>query len=299
MEVPAWQARRVARQTHRLPWRVPAGSTSNSPPAPAAAPVIVDRLVAHAIAKFDPETHEDRENDATADSDVSLSHPEATDFAGTSHLEARGDTLTLKAFYDLICALAHQLFLAGDTDPLGARKIKAIAIITALATGQSPTTSKPRIKVYVRVDADDLDVDTTGGSAFAAGEIEKLGAATLTKIRDWVGHHQVVIQPVLNMQRGDAVDVHDPPPWMRELVMLRDGHCIFPRCTTDARSCDLDHTIPYQPDGPPGQTHAGNLACLCRRHHRAKTSGLWQYTRTPEGHYLWHGPHGTTYLVTR
>ena len=107
-------------------------------------PVIVDRLVAHAIARFDPETHEDRENDATADSDVSLTHPEATDFAGTSHLEARGDTLTLKAFYDLICALAHQLFLDGDTDPLGARKIKAIGIITALATGQPTAASNAK-----------------------------------------------------------------------------------------------------------------------------------------------------------
>ena len=298
LEVPTWQARRVAQQTHRLPYAGARWVDEQLATRTGCGPVIVDRLVAHAIAKFDPETHEDRENDATADSDVSLSHPEATDFAGTSHLEARGDTLTLKAFYDLVCALAHQLFLAGDTDPLGARRIKAIAIITALATGQLPTSSKPRIKVYVRVDADDLDVDTTGGSAFATGEIEKLGAATLTKIRDWVGHHQVVIQPVLNMQRGDAVDVHDPPPWMRELVMLRDGHCIFPRCTTDARSCDLDHTIPYDPDGPPGQTHAGNLACLCRRHHRAKTSGLWRYTRTPEGHYLWHGPYGASYLVT-
>ena len=150
----------------------------------------------------------------TADSDVPLTHPEATDFAGTSHLEARGDTLTLKAFYDLICALAHQLFLDGDTDPLGARKIKAIGIIVALATGRqtldiptkSTSKSTGKVKVYVRVDADDLDVDATGGSAFAAGEIEKLGAATLTKIRSWVGHHQVVIQPVLNMQRRDAVD---------------------------------------------------------------------------------------------
>ena len=25
---------------------------------------------------------------------------------------------------------------------------------------------------------------------------------------------------------------------------------------------------------------------------------VWRYTRTPEGHYLWHGPHGATYLVT-
>jgi hypothetical protein len=42
----------------------------------------------------------------------------------------------------------------------------------------------------------------------------------------------VVIQPELNMARRDAVDSHDPPGWMR----------------------DLDHTIPYDPDGPPGQT---------------------------------------------
>ena len=41
----------------------------------------------------------------------------AADFAGTSHLEASGDTLTLKGFYDLVCAIAHQLFLDGDPDP--------------------------------------------------------------------------------------------------------------------------------------------------------------------------------------
>ena len=28
---------------------------------------------------------------------------------------------------------------------------------------------------------------------------------------------------------------------MRDLVILRDGHCVFPGCTTDARDCDLDH----------------------------------------------------------
>ncbi len=65
-------------------------------------PVIVDRLVAQAIAQYDPEDHEKREDDAKAGWDVTLTHPEATDFAGTSHLEAHGDTLTLKAFYDLV-----------------------------------------------------------------------------------------------------------------------------------------------------------------------------------------------------
>jgi 5-methylcytosine-specific restriction endonuclease McrA len=85
---------------------------------------------------------------------------------------------------------------------------------------------------------------------------------------------------------------------MRDLVILRDGHCVFPGCTRDPRGCDLDHITPYDPDGPPGQTSPDNLACLCRRHHRAKTSGLWRYTRTPDDHYLWHGPYGATYLVT-
>ena len=41
-----------------------------------------------------------------------------------------------------------------------------------------------------------------------------------------------------------------------------------------------------------------NLACLCRRHHRAKTTGRWRYLRTPDGDYQWHGPYGATYLVT-
>jgi len=277
-------------------------------------PVIVDRLVAQAIARFDPEEHERREDRGKASWDVGISHPAPTDFAGTSDLTARGDSLDLQPFYDLVCAIAHQLFLDGDTDPLGARKAKALGLIAALLSGAvsgraaldlqavlgtpaQQTRGHGKVKVYVHVDAADLDVDDQGGSAFATGAVERLGGATLVKIRAWVGHHRVIIQPVLNMQRGDAVDVHDPPPWMRELVMLRDGHCVFPGCTRDARNCDLDHIVPYDENGPRGQTSPFNLACLCRRHHRAKTLGLWRYTRTPDGSYLWRGPHGTAHRV--
>ncbi len=80
------------------------------------------------------------------------------------------------------------------------------------------------------------------------------------------------------------VDRHDPPEWMRELVILRDRHCVFPGCQVDARACDLDHINPYVPPetgGPPGQTHPDNLAALCRRHHRAKTHRAWTYRRRP------------------
>ena len=148
--------------------------------------------------------------------------------------------------------------------------------------------------MYARVEARDLEPDT-----LAVGEIEKLGAATLTKIRAWVGHHQVVIQPVLNMASRDAVDSHDPPPWMRDLVTLQRQPLHLPplpgrrqvaaTSTTPSPTTRTDHPAKPGPRTSPA---------LCRRHHRAKTSGRWRYLRTPDGDYTWHGPYDTTYLVT-
>ena len=304
LSIPAWRARRVAQQTHTLPlagarWvdEQLAARTDG-----ACGPVIVDRLVAHAIAEVDPEAHERREDGAQAGWDVlspTPTRPTSPARATSPWTATPSPSPTSTTWSARSPTSCH---LDGDSSPLGVRKITALRLITRAAQGhgtiETASTMAGRVKVYVRVDAADLDVDATGGSALATGEVERLGAATLTKIRDWVGHHQVVVTPVLNLRRRDAVDQHDPPPWMRELVVLRDGHCIFPRCTVDARSCDLDHEIPYDPDGPPGQTCPDNLAALCRRHHRAKTTRLWRYTRTPTGDYLWHGPHGATYLVT-
>ena len=88
---------------------------------------------------------------------------------------------------------------------------------------------------------------------------------------------------------------------MRELVILRDGHCVFPWCGRDARTCDVDHIEPYDEHGPPGQTRPDNLAPLCRRHHNAKTFGRWRYHRAPDGPgdtYTWTDPHGRTFQVT-
>ena len=116
-------------------------------------------------------------------------------------------------------------------------------------------------------------------------------------IARWSG---VTIRPVLDLARADSVDVHDPPQWMRETVIQRDRHCVFPGCGTDARSSDLDHIAPYRsPDegGPPGQTSAANLAPLCRRHHRLKTLTTWTYRRLPDGDYQWTNPHGHTHRV--
>ena len=88
---------------------------------------------------------------------------------------------------------------------------------------------------------------------------------------------------------------------MRETVMLRDAHCVFPGCGRDSRICDLDHITEYLPmedGGPPGQTRPGNLAPLCRAHHRVKTHTGWHYKRLDDGSYEWTAPTGHQYRVT-
>ncbi len=279
-------------------------------------PVITDRLVAQVTATYDPEEHEKRE-DTRPGLLGHQDHPPQPDRLRRHqrpghprrHLDPDGVLRPARRHrppaapgrrhrpaggpQDQSHRHHHHPGHRTDDRPGGARPAGGLR--------RGGEEAGRQVKAYLHVGAEDLDVDATGGAAFATGTIEKLGAATLAKLRTWVGHHQVVIQPVLNMARRDAVDSHDPPAWMRELVILRDGHCIFPRCQVDARRCDLDHQTPYLPPdegGPPGQTHPDALACLCRRHHRAKTARVWRYTRTPEGHYLWHGPHGSTYLVT-
>jgi len=167
------------------------------------------------------------------------------------------------------------------------------------------------VTLYVHLTAADLattssTVNSSGGTA-GTGEcggarVERLGALTLQLLHDWLHRtDRVTIRPVLDPTHLDPVDQHDPPDPMREAVILRDGHCVFPGCPTDARVCDLDHIDPYIPldqGGPAGQTSMSNLACLCRRHHRLKTHTPWHYQRLPTGHYQWHSPHGHRYTTS-
>src|SRR5215212_7497946 len=157
LQVPAWQARRVAQQTRRLPKAGARWVDDQLAARIGCGPVITDRLVAQAVAQFDPQDHQRREDEAAATSDVELSHPAPGDYAGASDLSAHGDTLTLQAFYELVCAIAHQLGLDGDTSPLGKRKVKALGVIVALISGQGALDSSAaaaakrpgKIKAYV------------------------------------------------------------------------------------------------------------------------------------------------------
>ncbi len=126
----------------------------------------------------------------------------------------------------------------------------------------------------------------------------KLGPVLTGRLRSWLlCAGQVTIQPVVDLDPAahPPVDVHDPPARMAAMVRLRDVTCVYPRCGRPAETCDLDHIDPYVPmdqGGPTGQTHPGNLAPLCRKHHRAKTFGDFTYQRSGDGSYEWTLPTG-------
>jgi 5-methylcytosine-specific restriction endonuclease McrA len=162
----------------------------------------------------------------------------------------------------------------------------------------------PRL-LFVHIDAAmlaQLSTDTTvtgGATDVATVEVERLGAATAEWVRSWLGADQTLkVTPVVDLVGTGSVDRHDPPPWMREQVILRDRHCVHPYCDVASRNCDLDHIEPYRPHGPPDQTSPDNLAPLCRRAHVAKTHLGWSYVRHPDGSYTWTDPCGLRYLVT-
>jgi hypothetical protein len=141
-----------------------------------------------------------------------------------------------------------------------------------------------------------LDLDTAAAPITVDGlGVDGLGVVSSDLLRVWLSGSTVIAKPVLDLARTDAVDQHDAPAWMADLVRLRDRHCVFPGCRRRSRRCDLDHIEPYLPPdrgGPPGQTSPLSLAPLCRRHHRAKTHARWRYHRLPDGTYRWTTPTG-------
>jgi hypothetical protein len=206
---------------------------------------------------------------------------------------------TLRIFGDLTDTLDTQAD-TGSTETYagpghGGRPAAAAGLAeTAVRSGIGGRRHATGATVYLHLTAADLATtatDTTTAAATAETgcgvRVEKLNTITLTLLHDWLQRtDHVTIRPVLDPTRPDAVDQHDPPEPMRETVILRDQTCVFPGCPIDARSCDQDHIVPYQPideGGPPGQTSPANLACLCRAHHRLKTRRVWAYQRLPDG----------------
>lgn len=294
LEIAPWRARKIAAATHGLSHKAAAYVDAKvAGIADSCGPVRLERLVAEAVAMFDPVAQAQVEDEAKAAWGVRLDDYAGLAWAGTSRLEIIGDTPTLHRFKDLLSAGAHDQLdptrPADEQPPLPQRMVAALnSLISATTTGV-PT------KAYVHMDYADLP------DQLALGSVERLGPLTIKTLKEWLGTSRFTLQPVLHMGRTDAVDQHDPPAWMRELVILRDRTCVFPYCHKGSRGCDLDHIeafVEMDDGGPPGQTRPDNLAPLCRRHHRAKTFRGWTYVRNSDGSYTWTSRYGRRFTVS-
>ncbi len=311
-DLQAWKARQVAKATTMLSKEAVGfvdrhlAVTARSNRLPALNPVLHEARL-----RCDPDQAAAVEQNALDHRGVWLDHREST---ATTLVSARMDTLDALDLDATVGDLAGLLGRLGDHRTLDVRRASALGMLAhpqrALDLAASPdpgTAAEPgaglngsRGTLHLHVTLADLATNSGGG------RVERLGTASLVLLRDWLQRMAgVSIRPVLDPARTDSVDAHDPPDWMRDLVILRDRHCVFPGCPVDARSCDLDHLQRYVPladGGPPGQTTPQNLASVCRRHHRAKTFAGWRYRRLPDDRsggptYAWTSPHLRTHRV--
>ena len=156
---------------------------------------------------------------------------------------------------------------------------------TALHHELDPGAPGERYQVVVHVDAAELmDPEGPGQSALEEGGHVPAG----TSRRLACDASRVVMT---HAPDGRVVEVgartRTIPPALRRALLHRDRHCRFPGC--EVRVGQGHHVRHWAEGGP---TTPGNLALLCRRHHRAVHEEGYRITREPDDTVQVHRPDG-------
>ncbi|WP_028471583.1 HNH endonuclease signature motif containing protein [Nocardioides alkalitolerans] len=306
--LPVWRARKIAQETTQLTFEGAEFVDRHlAPVAHKTGMVTAQKLVAEAIARFDPEKAElDRaDSDAARRFDIDFD-AQVDPVRGVVPVSGTLDLADALDLENAVSRVAADLAAAGSLDSLAARRASAMGEIarrqTTLdlsgcgtdATSRdetarfevTPTVTRSKARQVVlhvhlsEAALSDLDPNGCGGVDLA--RVEKTRSFVLAEqVREWcrATSTQVVVKPVIDLRDRVAVDAYEVPDRIAERVRLTRPTCVFPHCTRPARGCDLDHVDEYVPPdpnhpgdgGPPGQTSTTNLAPLCRRHHRVKT----------------------------
>ena len=257
VELPAWKARLVARETVRLSVEAAAYVDRHlAPVAHKVTPARLDRAVDEAIGRFMPDEVE-RRRAAAADRRHVTIHDQQVSFAGTMYVEAEldlADALDLEA---AVAAGAEHRASLGSADSLDVRRAQAVGDLARhqlaldLATdpidaGSSARRVKPRrVVLYVH-----LSEAAVRGDDPMARLQRRDALVSVDQVRAWCGDADVVVKPVIDL--ADCVEAGSDtvPGRISEIVDVRDRTCVFPWCTRPARSCDCDHIDPRARGGP-------------------------------------------------
>ena len=113
------------------------------------------------------------------------------------------------------------------------------------------------------------------GTLGPLARVENLGPRILDQVRDLLRRHAAVtLTPVIDLHTGRSVNGYEHPTDVKKRTELRTTGDVFPHATglfkANGRAPDHDHTVPYDRNGPPGQTGDHNDTPLSRHRHRAK-----------------------------
>ena len=141
------------------------------------------------------------------------------------------------------------------------------------------------------------------GTLGPLARVEGLGPRLLDQVRDLLRRHaHVTLTPVIDLHTGRSVNGYEHPTDVKKRTELRTTGDVFPHATglftANGRAPDHDHTVPYDRNGPPGQTGDHNDTPLSRHHHRAKTHLGYTVLQLGPDKWVWGTPHGLHRLVT-
>ncbi len=108
---------------------------------------------------------------------------------------------------------------------------------------------------------------------------------------------RVLTDPVTGAVLDYGTTRYAAPQHLADHVIARDVTCRFPTCNWTAESCELDHTIPFKPDGSGGPTSHANFGALHDRHHLDKTHHGFEFVQPSPGEFLITTPAGFTYHI--
>ena len=254
--VPVWRARAISRHTHDLGLDAVAFADRLITATPDKIRLVdAERLVEEARLYFDPDRALADEEHELARRGVWVKHrgnPATTDVIMTL------ETPDALAFDAAVGQHRRRAAALGDTEDLDLRRARAVGILAdpQYAMDLLPDSRHaptPAGQVRWASTCTSRPGDLTGGTGTGAVSIEKLGAVTTHLLTDWLARHggaggKVNLRPVLDLNQDWAVDQHDPPEAMREHVVLRDAHCVFPGCRRDSRGL---RPRPHHPLRPP------------------------------------------------
>ncbi|HEV8166318.1 MAG TPA: DUF222 domain-containing protein, partial [Actinomycetota bacterium] len=256
------------------------------------------KRVEKAVAAADPAGFEDRHARAVEDRQVRC-RPEPDGMGSVWALLTAADTALVNTVLD---AAADGIKRDHPDDPRSHQQRRADALtqlawlawhtghLGGLGAGQRLATAQGR-RVEIGVLA---PYPTLIGLADTPGQLDGFGpipASVARRLAAGGTWRRILTDPATGRVLDYGSTRYPPPQDLIDHVVARDRTCRGIGCDRPARSCQIDHTIPY-PDGPTAEHNTGPV---CDRQHLFKTHGGWQVQQPAPGQFVWRTPTGHTY----